>query len=207
MYPSTAKQRLWLTCLGYDVPDTTAGEEAREMFENAKTSGGYQEPATDKQVRLGSSLGVPISPGDRCHDVAGRLYHLLLLRAWVYSVCRTRIGSKAGRYSELGFSDGPVVAIARDMLIAGMFEQIEDFATTDGRESDVFYRMSKAAQQSPAFAFVVEQLPVATPSTHRPTRSRTMSASGQQAESNSGRGCLLVVVCLIYVAAVWSMLM
>jgi hypothetical protein len=207
VYPSTAKQRLWLTCLGYDVPDTTTGDEARELFEDARNSGRYQEPATESQVRLARDLGLSLMPGEGWHDVAGRLYRLLLLRAWVYSVCRARLGSNAGLYSDLGLSDGSVVAVARQMLDAGMFEQVEKFSTTDGRESDVFYRMSKAAQQSAAFAFVVERLPFAAGADRRPSRPRAAAASSRPEALKASRGCLVVVVAVITGVVVCGLLL
>ena len=157
MFPSTAKQRLWLTCLGYDVPDSTTSDEARAIFEEAPSSGRYQEAMTGSQAILARSLGIVVGTNEGCHEVAGKLYHLLLLRAWVYSVCRFRLGLNAGAYSALGLPDESVVKVARQMLDAGMFEQIQKYSTTDGRESDVFYRMSKSAQQSIAFTFVVER--------------------------------------------------
>jgi hypothetical protein len=47
VYPSTAKQRPWLTCLGYSVSETVTSGEAESMFEDARSDGQYREPASE----------------------------------------------------------------------------------------------------------------------------------------------------------------
>ena len=95
VYRSTAKQRLWLSCLGYDASETTTSDDAESMFEDAKSSGRYHVPATESQRRVGASLDISFNHEATCYDMAGRLYELLLLRGWVYSVCRVLLGSNA----------------------------------------------------------------------------------------------------------------
>jgi hypothetical protein len=192
MYPSTAKQRLWLTCLGFDFPAAATGNESRRLFEEVKGSGRYRGPATESQQRLARELALQLDPEATCYDVAGRLYRLLLLRAWVYSVHHARLGSTAGRYSDLGLPDESAVAVARQMLDAGMFERVEQYGTTDGRESDVFYRMSISAQQSTEFAFVVARLP-ASAGVVSALDSLAAAASSHRNAPKAGRGCLVLV--------------
>jgi hypothetical protein len=60
----------------------------------------------------------------------------------------------------LGVADETEIDVARQMLEAGMFERMKEFSTTGERESDVFFRMSKSAQQSSGFSFVVERMPI-----------------------------------------------
>ena len=93
-FSSTAKQRLWLGCLGYDS-DSVDSIQAQALFDSARTSGLYGQPANANQNRLAKALGIDISGERSCYDAAGKLYHVLLLRAWAYSVFRNLTGSKA----------------------------------------------------------------------------------------------------------------
>lgn len=209
-YRSTAKQRLWLTCLGYDVSATTDGNEVREVFEDASSSRRYQAPPTTRQRRLAQLLGIGIDESPTCHDAAGKLYHVLLLQAWVYSVWRSVSGEKARNHIELGLPAATALSLAREMNAAEMFDLIDQFATTDGREADVFYRMSKPAQASEPYRYAAERLPQPTarpaggrrssaheePNERRPARRRTV-ASVQQS-----KGCALLVAYIAFAVAV-----
>jgi hypothetical protein len=162
-YTSTAKQRLWLSCLGYCVSTAADDEEVRALFDDARASGRYQQPANHEQLRLSSLLGVRIGHEDACGDAAGKLYQVLLCRAWVFSVWRVLSGTSATNYAQTGLSDTSALAIAREMAVMDLASQLEKFATTDAREGDVFYRMSKKAQNSRAFQLVSERLRMPVP--------------------------------------------
>ena len=76
-----------------------------------------------------------------------------------------------------------------------MFQQVGEFSTTGGRESDVFYRMSKSAQQSIAYAFVVERLPIekAIQSPH-PDHWQMAAETAGKGLSKASRGCLVLAI-------------
>jgi hypothetical protein len=201
---STAKQRLWLTCLGFDVSPSAGSYEARDMFERAKSSGRYGDDPRGRQFDLASALGVSIDGAKTCSDAAAKLYHVLLLRAWVYSVWRSVSGETATAHDQLRLPAATALALAREMEAAGLFEQVEPFATTDGREADVFYRMSKKAQDSEPYRFAAARLPQPPPrrrekpsarsfrddddDDRRPARQR----SRRPVRASRGTGCLIV---------------
>jgi hypothetical protein len=206
VYPSTAKQRLWLTYLGYDVPATADTDDIRALLEDAKNSGRYQSSVTGRQIQLAQYLGIPFVDNGSCHEIAGLLYELLLLRAWVYSVWRVRLGSNCGQYDGLGLPDVVAVTIAREMNRAGLLERVKSYSTTDGRESDVFYRMSKSAQTCSAFTFVAERLPIAPLlPTRSPREGNRRPRRRPQNAAVAGRGCVvgvLAVCCTAFVIVV-----
>lgn len=159
VFTSTAKQRLWLSCLGYNVPETADSEQVRSLFEDASANRRYQEPPNRVQLRLASEIGISIEDQKKCRDAAGKLYHILLLRAWVYSVWRSLSGSDAARYRDSGLPMATATEIARKMDSAGLFDEVNQFSTTDSRDGDVWYRMSKSAKASAAFQYAAEHLP------------------------------------------------
>jgi hypothetical protein len=194
---STAKQRLWLTCLGYQVPSNADSENVRSIFDHASTSGRYQQPPNALQRELAREIGVDISGEQKCNDAAGKIYHVFLLRAWTYSVWRSLSESAATSHEQTGLPEASATAIARGMNDAGLFDEVDKFATTDSRNGDVWYRMSKAAQSSAAFRYAAERLaePTAREQTanwEQITQSQP-SSRGRRATAvaNQGKGCLL----------------
>lgn len=209
-FRSTAKQRLWLECLGYHVPSTADSSEVQSFFDDASASHRYDGPPTKRQRELAAAIAVNIENDPNCREVAGRLYQVLLLNAWVYSVWRALTGEKAGTYHELLLPVVEALKVAREMNSAGMFAHVESFATTDGREADVFYRMSKGAKASPAFAFAANRLPASRVADQPDTPDTTWADSESQltpliqrrpVRAQRGIGCLSLFVWLFIVAA------
>src|SRR5262245_49613819 len=97
-FRSTAKQRLWLSCLGYNVLATADSLKVQSLFDQARECGIYKQPPNSSQVQLAMHLGVNIEGDATAYDVAGKLYNVPLLRAWVYSVWRTKVGIGSFRY-------------------------------------------------------------------------------------------------------------
>lgn len=211
-YTSTAKQRLWLACVGYDVPEDATGPSLRPYFDSRTH---FKDPPNQVQHELAALLGVDIAGAATQYEAAGPLYQVLLLRAWVYSVWRAESGEQVARHQDSILNGKAALAIAQEMRAAGLFEGVDQIATTDAREGDVWYRMSKKAQTSAAYRFVVERLgqqdpvsdPVPAPRQPRPKRSDNRPTSPwdeldeparpSRRERNQparGRGCLGVVV-------------
>ena len=210
-YRSTAKQRLWLTCLGYDVPATADGNEASDMFQDASSSGRYQEPPTPRQKRVAGRLGINIEDMTTCYDAAGALYQVFLLQAWVFSVWRSISGHNASSHAELEFSVELALIVAREMYAAGMLSLIEQYATTDGREGDVFYRMSKSAKASQVYRYAAERLlqMAAKPVQVRSSSTKKKVGKRKQAEMRHitpvqpGKGCVLLIACGVIALLAW----
>ncbi|HEV8062601.1 MAG TPA: hypothetical protein VGP68_22160 [Gemmataceae bacterium] len=157
-YKSTAKQRLYLSTLGYQVSVTADNEEVRACFDHARSSGRYGTPPLKEQRKLAVILGVDIDKERTCFDAAGKLYQVLLCRAWVFSVYRAATESSVSKYSQTGLPEEIATRIAREMSRLEVASALESISTTDARDGDVFYRMSKKAQNSKAFGFAAERL-------------------------------------------------
>ena len=184
-YTSTAKQRLWLTCL--DVDDDLTAEEARALFDEAKSV--YKSTPNSVQRQLAKATGVDFGPTDTRHNAAGALYELLLSCAWVHSVARIFTGSRAKSHTGSGVSAEAALAIGHDLKRAGLSQQIHEYSSTDSSEGDVWYRMSKSAKDSAAFSFVADRL---APMQLRPAASSSTRPS-RQGSSPGRSGCLVVV--------------
>jgi hypothetical protein len=170
-YSSSARRRLWLKRLGYDA-STIDGPQASKLIDEASATGRYKQPPVASQKRLAKQLGVDVSGERTCYDAASKLYEILHLRTWIYSVCRSLTGSKATTHGAVGLGEAAATALAREMLAAGFFEKIQRFGTTDSHEGDVWYRMGKGPQASPAFQYVAERLE-GTVKTRKPAKGRT----------------------------------
>lgn len=135
-HSSTAKQRLWLTCLGFEVaPDATASQ-AEILFDNSRESKQYSQAMHPRQLEMAAAVGVNITNLQSCGELAEKLYGLLLLRAWVYSVWRDRIESDVPTYAQLGIFDTLALETARELEAAGYSESIRIFSTTGMRHGD-----------------------------------------------------------------------
>ena len=143
------------------------------MFDHARATAVYQQPFNVNQQQLCVEYGIPLQQGETCYEVAGRIYNVLLLRAWVYSVFRDWTASTARRYSQLPLDPILALNIAHELNSNGMHESIEQYSTTGGRESDVFYRMSKSAVSDTAYGFTLDRLPVPPQRAERPQRSES----------------------------------
>jgi hypothetical protein len=195
-FSATAKQRLWLECLGFDAASVDSAQ-ASALFDSAGQSGRYKQLPHPNQARLAGSLGIDIGQASTCHEAAGRLYTVLLLRAWVYSVFRAMSGSKAATHTEAGLPEEEATALAREMAGLGMYQEVERFATADAREGDIWYRMGKGPQASQAYRFVADRLRDAPRARSQP--------KGRRGTRPQQAGCLtaLAAIPILLVRSLW----
>jgi hypothetical protein len=190
MYQSTAKQRLWLSCLGFEIVRHASGYEVQAYFEDPTYLNRYRAQPNAVQKDLCQKFCVPINTDDRQVDVAGRLYDLFLSHAWVCSVYRHWTGAKGSRHRELPLAPHIAYRIAQKVALDKFCDDFKQFPTTGGRDSDVFYRMSKQATISIAYIFVVLEFENSGVDRHvpkRPLERRRVNANVTQRHD----GCLL----------------
>lgn len=154
---STAKQRLWLACLGYAPAHCADSVSARACFDHAAATRLYQQPVNAGQVDLATSLGLDVRQQRDCYEAAGLLYRVSLCVAWVYSVWRHLRQGSEGQYDTDGLPWGHAVAIANEMERQQLYGLIENAATTGASYGDVFFRIG-AKQSAVAYIFVIDCL-------------------------------------------------
>jgi len=165
--PLTAEQRLWLECLGLEASESADEEVCRAWLERKDGGDRDTRPPNAAQQRLAQDLGVELGPEASRRDAALKLFAVLMLRAWVYSVYRTISRQKEVRYDRLSLQPDTALWVARKMESAGMFEAVRPFPTTEAPEGDLFYVIDEAAAQSKPFQFVAGRLPTLPPSAGR----------------------------------------
>jgi len=154
---STAKQRLWLACLGYAPIHCADNVSARACFEHASQTRLYQQPVNAGQVEMATTLGLDLANQRDCHGAAGLLYRVSMCAGWVYSVWRHLRQGSEGRYDTESLPYQYAVAIAKEMERLQLFSHIENAATTGASHGDVFFRMG-SKQRAIAYIFVVDYL-------------------------------------------------
>jgi len=131
--PLTAEQRLWLECLGLEASESADEEVCRAWLERKDGGDRDTRPPNAAQQRLAQDLGVELGPEASRRDAALKLFAVLMLRAWVYSVYRTISRQKEVRYDRLSLQPDTALWVARKMESAGMFEAVRPFPTTEAR--------------------------------------------------------------------------
>lgn len=155
---SSAKQRLWATCLGIAVsPETTAGEVSAAI-DDYQSSKQWKSKATREQKRLAKQMGVDISGAANRRDVAGVLYEVGLLYGWVFSVWRRETQQKGRWYSELGLPANPAMDIAVELYQAGHASELKEYSTTDSHAGDLFFTLRGKSISGTAYQATVERL-------------------------------------------------
>jgi hypothetical protein len=156
---TSAKQRLWIRCLGYPVGEDVDWSVVRQYFDDASSSGRYQQPVTEEQAQLAMTVGLDIRDCRTAGDAAGVLYELLLSMAFVYSVYRQIHGLKGDRYNETGLPADLALELAHQ--IRGHTVEFSDIATTGSYDGDVFFRMSGKARNTDAYRHISERFSAA----------------------------------------------
>ena len=155
---SSARQRLWATCLGIAVgPETTAGE-VTAAIDGYQSSKQWKSKATRGQKRLAKQMGVDISGAANRREVAGVLFEVGLLYAWVFSVWRRETQQKCNWYSKLGLPANPAMDIAVDLYQAGHISEVKEYSTTGAHSGDVFVTLRGKAIVGAAYQDTVSRL-------------------------------------------------
>lgn len=71
------------------MAETATGNDAQAMFEHARETGLYKTPFNVNQQYLATACNVEIEPHERCYDLAGKIYNVLLLRDWFSAFSET----------------------------------------------------------------------------------------------------------------------
>ena len=155
---SSARQRLWATCLGIAVsPETTAGQ-VTAAIDDYQSSKHWKSQATRGQKRLAKQMGVDISGAANRREVAGVLFEVGLLYAWVFSVWRRETQQKVSWYSELGLPANPAMDIAVKLYEAGHAPEVKEYSTTGAHSGDVFVTLRGKAVAGTAYQETVSRL-------------------------------------------------
>ena len=196
---SSAKQRLWATCLGIAVSAETTAEQVAAAIDDYQTGKQWKSKATRGQKRLAKQMGVDISGAANRREVAGVLYEAGLLYGWVFSVWRRETQRKGRWYSELGLPANPAMDIAVELYQAGHASEVKAYSTTDSHSGDVFFHLRGKAATGAAYQAAVSQL-----STKLKGLSSQCSQSAaadpsrtKQTAAPSGSGCGLLVFGLV----------
>lgn len=137
MLDATAKQLLWLRCLGLAVPDDASAEEVSARLDRAKEVKIHSRAPNDLQLRLAMEHLWPIQDGQSRGTVAGQLYRLLKALACVYSVCRSETESDAWSYRKIAVPRRTALDVAYQVLAD--FDRYEDELCPAPESPDLFY--------------------------------------------------------------------
>lgn len=155
-YPATAKQRLWLRCLGFAIPRDATADFAGDVLDRAKATGRYSAPPIAGQLAMALALGISIPPDDTRSQVAGQSYELLLGLGWVYSVWRDVNGESGSLYSTLSLSNA--IALAAAHQINDAFTYLRDDFYPTSEEPDLFYFIGEGERKKSLYDMAVSAI-------------------------------------------------
>ena len=155
---SSAKQRLWATCLGIAVNPKMTAEQVSAEIDDYKGRKSWASKPTREQKRLAKQMGIDISGAANRREAAGVLYDGGLLYGWVFSVWRRETQQKGGWYSELGLPANPAMDIAVELYQAGHAPEVKEYSTTDSHAGDVFFTLRGKSISGAAYQATVEHL-------------------------------------------------
>ncbi|HEX4613304.1 MAG TPA: hypothetical protein VH092_34270 [Urbifossiella sp.] len=181
---------MWLVSLGHDVPGDATDTDLRRWFEDRDE---YPEPPNQGQRELAARLGVDLRGAATLYEVGRKLYQVLLIRAWVYSVRRHLLGAPATRHGEIGLADATALAIAQEMSAAWWFQAVDQMATGAADRDDVWFEMSSQAQSSSAFRHVEAALSRLAPP--------TAQKRAEEPSPVKGGGCFGLAMLVLVVGA------
>ncbi|MDA1161707.1 MAG: hypothetical protein O3B13_01255 [Planctomycetota bacterium] len=155
---SSAKQRLWATCLGIAVGPKTTATQVSALIDEYQSKEQWKSKATQGQKRLAKQMGVDISGAANRRAVAGILYEVGLIYGWVFSVWRRETQQKGGWYSELGLPANPAMDIAVELYRAGHAAEVKEYSTTDAHAGDVFFTLRGKSISGAAYQETIKRL-------------------------------------------------